>query len=134
MQAYHGHKYDCTYKSTVHVQHWFRIKIRYDRGKRRRDHPLFSVGQHEDNLRGLFNRRTTTGSLQYEDNLRGLFQYRSACQNYKYVSNYSKDSTALYPCQGEMLSGTSQSTPHPIPPRPVNSPLTFTFLVCLTNL
>jgi len=134
MQAYHGHKYGCTCKSTVHIQRWFRIKIRYDRGERRRDHPLFSVGQHDDNLRGLFNGRTTTGSLQYEDNLRGLFQYRSACQNYKYVSNYSKDSTALYPCQGEMLSGTSQSTPHPIPPRPVNSPLTFTFLVCLTNL
>jgi hypothetical protein len=123
MQAYHGHKYGCTCKSTVHIQHWFRIKIRCDRGKRRRDHPLFSVGQHEDNLRVLFNGRTTTGSLQYEDNLPGSLQredsyrdattcnkathslqgsdYRSACQNYKYISNYSKDSTALYSCQGE---------------------------------
>ena len=105
MQAYHGHKYGCTCKSIAHIQHWFRINIRYDRGERRRDHPLFSVGQHEDNLRDLFNGRTTTGSLQYEDNLRGLFQYRSACQDYKYISNYSKNSTALYSCQGEKLIG-----------------------------
>ena len=103
MQAYHGHKYGCTCKSIAHIQHWFRINIRYDRGERRRDHPLFSVGQHDDNLRGLFNGRTTTGSLQYEDNLRGLFQYRSACQDYKYISNCSKNSTALYSCQGEKL-------------------------------
>jgi hypothetical protein len=60
--------------------------------------------------RGLFNERTTTGiSLTYRDattcnkatrSLQGS-DYRSACQNYKYICNYSKDSTALYSCQGE---------------------------------